>query len=108
MITNEQWQQIENQLSLYLGCVTFQLNGYEISARRQQINETTLKIVVYINGEIKGSWGNKEKVDISEPSVIPLVWRDVKYLRSPFFTATKTLIRQYKKIEGLELVKIGV
>ncbi len=104
MITNEQWEEIRAELKRFLGQVTFKLGENVITARRQMASESELKIHVYIDEVIKIHWMGKKA---EKPEAVKQVWRDRRYVYDPCFRATKTLISQYKKIDGLELIKIG-
>ncbi len=129
-ITNEQWKEIEKKLKNTLFAqVTFKYKDNEINVVNTLVGDR-LKKVVYINNEIKGAWDDEEH---PLHQITKEVWfkkGEYLYTRefrkkfkgkmldedlnrkisvySPMFENIKTLIRQYKKLKGLELIQIGV
>ena len=135
-LSKEQCDHLEGQLSSYWGCAKFLIGQTEISVRREKASESKTVLVVYINGEIKGSWylGNNER-----PEEVPLVWRkrtksvwtpkqikriekdfgkrkakthfpdlyDKQVYHCPDFNSAKILVNQFKKIPEIELKEIG-
>ncbi|WP_293266765.1 hypothetical protein [Neptunomonas sp.] len=135
MITKEQWDDIENDLTGMFASVKFQYGEHEIIASRERVGEGKYDLVVYVDGYIKGAWYMPDKEGFLP--VIKDVWRTRKkaiyspqkkakiikdlgkrltkevYLEldktivyySPDFTTAKSLVRQYKKLEGLTLIQ---
>lgn len=131
-ISQEQWQAIEQELQNYFCRVKFQLKGHSITATRERVSESKTEIAIYVNGAIKGE--HIAETELPEPyaSVWQKRTRS-KYKKSfidsiekiygkreakkqhpnlhdkieyywPSFTSAKTLVRQFKKIDGLQLV----
>ncbi|MDP8079540.1 hypothetical protein [Phocoenobacter skyensis] len=129
-ITNEQWQEIEKKLKNTLFArVTFKYKNNEINVVNTLVGDR-LKKVVYINNEIKGAWDDEEHPMHQITKEVWFTKGEYLYTRefrnrfkgrmldedlnrkisvySPIFGSIKTLIRQYKKLKGLELIQIGV
>lgn len=134
MITKEQWETIENELTGMFASVKFQYGEHVLNVARVRTGEAKHELMVYVDGTIKGSWHMPDS-DGFIP-VIKDVWRTRKkalhspqkkaklikdfgkrrvkeYLPdldkvityySPDFTTAKSLVRQYKKLEGLTLI----
>lgn len=134
VITKEQWQQIEAELSGHFVSVKFNYQGHKIGVTRERKNESTTLLVVYINGEILGKWFTCPE---DSPKILPEVWckrsrsryepkfiadiekiygkrrakKEYPDLHSrrewfePFFSKSSVLCRQFKKLEGLELTE---
>ncbi|MDX1301214.1 hypothetical protein [Photobacterium sp.] len=134
-ITKEQWVAIEKELSLLIASVHFNLDGHEISVGRRLVREGVTSLFVYIDGEIKGGWyvnkfgirpavvekvWRKRSQACYSPSKIqrieklhgkrnakkyyPELHKKHEYL-DPEFTKASVLVRQFKKLDGLTLVK---
>jgi hypothetical protein len=135
MITKEQWDDIENELTGMFASVKFQYGEHVLNVARVRTGEAKHDLMVYIDGYIKGAWHMPDS-----EGFIPVakdVWRTRKkavyspqkkaklikdfgkkrvkeYLPdldkiiiyySPDFTTAKSLVRQYKKLEGLAVIK---
>jgi len=134
-ITKEQWEKIESELTGYMGRVKFKLQGFEVLLSLEMSKQKIVP-VVYIDGQIKGSWCSNEN---EKPEILEQVWcakhrayysaKRIKNIEKawgkraakktfpqlheratfyiPYFSKGSVVVRQYKKIEGLELVQIG-
>lgn len=135
-ITKEQWIEIEKHLAGFFGSVIFKYGEYEITVTRGRVSESKTSLVVYVDDAIKGAWFIEDKERPScIPDVwrkrtrakytaksikdaekvwgkrrakkeMPELYEKTEYHTCDFTTA-KSLVRQYKKLEGLELIKIG-
>lgn len=90
-ITKEQWAAIEKRLRGSWGCVVFIYKGKVINVNRVRQSESKTVLVVYIGGEIKGSWFLEKDGKLEEPLVKEL-WR-------------KRSIAVYKPKEKAKLIK---
>ncbi len=134
MITKEQWDKIENELTGMFASVKFQYGEHVLNVARVRTGEAKHELMVYIDGCIKGAWHMPDS-----NGFIPVakeVWRTRKKAKfspqkkakiikslgkrlarstfgdldevwiyySPDFTTAKSLVRQYKKLEGLTLI----
>ena len=135
-ITKEQWIEIEKHLAGFFGSVIFKYGEFEITVTRGRVSESKTSLVVYVDDAIKGAWfiADKERPSCI-PDVwrkrtrarytaksikdaeklwgkrgakkeFPELYEVTEYHTCDFTTA-KSLVRQYKKLEGLELIKIG-
>ena len=137
MISKAQWQQVQQQLSGLYGQAVFQLDGHEITIQRGQLSENKLGLSVFIDGVMAPRHGFEPSDDYlavtqkvwakkfiwayspaKQKSMIKsLGKRRLRELcpnydkkreyRVPIFSSARTLIGQYKKLDGLVLVKIG-
>ena len=135
-ISKEQWIEIEKHLAGFFGSVIFKYGEYEITVTRGRVSESKTSLVVYVDDAIKGGWFIEDKERPScIPDVwrkrtrakytaksikdaekvwgkrrakkeMPELYEKTEYHTCDFTTA-KSLVRQYKKLEGLELIKIG-
>lgn len=134
-ITAAQWQQIENEMSGSYGRVEFILNGTKINLEKQFIAENRLGILVFIDGSIDYSWCHADKPNPIAQQVwrkrskslysakkkaelikgigkrrakewFPSIDKKSEWLE-PYFTQFGPIKRQYRKLEGLELVSLG-
>lgn len=134
-ITKEQWAAIENELEGFFCNVAFSLEGYEVTVSRVQEKEGKTCLAVYIDDLIKGKWimkdgGSKPNIldkvwkartkSLYAPSKVkkfekqfgkrrarkeyPELYHKQHWLE-PYFPKASVLCRQFKKIEGLTLVK---
>jgi hypothetical protein len=135
MITKEQWDKIENELTGMFASVKFQYGEHVLNVARVRTGEAKHELMVYVDGTIKGVWHMPDHEDFLP--IIKDVWHirkkavyspqkkaklikdfgkkrvkeflpdldkiDIYY--SPDFTTAKSLVRQYKKLEGLTLIK---
>ena len=136
-ITKEQWQQIEEELKGMFCDVRFNVQGHELLVRRAQVAEGRWELVVYIDKSITPFWGmpsHKEYLPVVEKvwrkrskahyspkrqkEIIKIwgkrrakkEWPDLeeKYHWYDFiFKTASSVVRQYRRIEGLELISIG-
>ncbi|CAA0097751.1 Uncharacterised protein [BD1-7 clade bacterium] len=136
-ITPEQWQAIQAELQHLHCRVEFQLDGHEILITKQGIAENRLGLAIYINGIINAGYANEKsdaynpiaikvwkpaKVSLYGPKkreqirkqfgkrrtkqLFPNLEKTATYYK-PWFDKASVLIRQYKKLEGLSIKKIG-
>jgi hypothetical protein len=59
-LTPEEWKQIEEKLKLTYNTVKLKVDDYVISIALRRITQFKNALVVYVNGQIKGEWCNKE------------------------------------------------
>jgi len=127
------WGKVEQSLSSTIGRVVFALDNHEITVTLERLSPTKNVFAVYIDGMIKGAW-TKENFPIiskvwfssckrlfSQKRIdnilqgLPKKYHK-KYIKdlnldakieaiNPYFGSIKTLIHQYKKIDGLKLVE---
>lgn len=136
-ITNEQWEAIEKELRGSMPRVEFEYQGRTLTIRRLRHNENESLLNVFIDGYIRGVWmmpensefdpiGNEvwfeKKQAVYKPKEKARLIKDfgkrkayqyfprldekvVTY--SPTFGSARTLVRQYKKLAGLKLTRLG-
>jgi hypothetical protein len=134
MISKEQWTGIENELAGFYPHMKFKYQGREISINRVKVKEGKYDLAVYVDGYIKGAWTNpkwesfdpivkdvwrerkkavyppKEKARLIKAFGKREAKRVFKNLDEvfisyePTFTSAKSLVRQFKKLEGLEVI----
>ncbi|NNU14420.1 hypothetical protein HL669_22725 [Vibrio parahaemolyticus] len=136
------WADIQSQLEGFLASVSFKYKDHKISVVREYQSESSSKLAVYIDDQIKGAWidlnfGKIGEVDKPKerPCVIDDVWMlktkaryDNKFIASvekiwgkreakkrypdlhskrqfrwPYFNKASSVVRQFKKLEGIEL-----
>ncbi|KPH64128.1 hypothetical protein [Pseudoalteromonas porphyrae] len=135
-ITKEQWIELEKHLAGYFGSAIFKFGEFEITVTRGRVSESKTSLVVYVDDVIKGDWYSKDNErpacipdvwrkrtrakytakSIKEAEKVwgkrrakkemPELYEKTEYHTCDFTTA-KSLVRQYKKLDGLELIKIG-
>lgn len=135
-ISKEQWIEIEKQLAGLFGSVIFKYGEFEITVIRGRVSESKTSLVVYVDDVIKGGWYSKDnerpscipdvwrkrtRARYTTKSIkdaekvwgkrrakkeMPELYEKTEYHTCDFTTA-KSLVCQYKKLEGLELIKIG-
>lgn len=127
-ISKEQWNEIKQELDGLVGEVRFRYKEHLLTVRVVKVKRS-LELCVYVDGEIKGEWANTTHA--LRPYLEEVWCRKAKYrfnakqrkeykgLMSkkelnkkfvvflPTFTSPTALVRQYKKLDGLELVEIG-
>ncbi|WP_229626307.1 hypothetical protein [Vibrio parahaemolyticus] len=136
------WADIQSQLEGLLASVSFKYKAHKISVVREYQSESSSKLAVYIDDQIKGAWislnfgetGDVNKLK-ERPAVIDDVWmlktkarydkksiasaekiwgkREAKkrypdlhskcQFRWPYFNKASSVVRQFKKLEGIEL-----
>lgn len=141
-LTASDWTDVQNQLECFLANVSFKYKDHKISVVRDYQTESSSKLVVYIDDQIKGAWIDLNLGKIADtnelkdkPSVIDDVWmlktqarydkkfiasvekiwgkreakkrypdlHDKRQYRWPYFNKASSLVRQFKKLEGIEL-----
>ena len=133
MISTEQWKKIELNLAGSYTDIKFNYKAAEISVTRVRLSESKTALAVYINGEIGGGWGyefgdgyhplvsdiwRKRTKALYSPSKKKKLEKDfgkrrVKEIISDIdkvhtyydccFNTAKSLVSQFKKLEGLML-----
>lgn len=135
-ITKEQWTEIEKHLAGLFSSVIFKYGEFEITVTRGRVSESKTSLVVYVDVVIKGGWYSKDnerpacipdvwrkrtraKYTAKSIKSFEKIWGkrrakkempelyEVTQYHTCDFTTAKSLVRQYKKLEGLELIKIG-
>lgn len=136
-ITNEQWLAIKEELNSFMPTLSFMLDGHTITVHKEGYGEMTQALAVYINSTICMAHSNEKSEDFNPIThkvwFKKTMWvysparqkklikefgkRKAKeyfsslekknYFYMPCFTSVRTLIGQYKKLESLELVKLG-
>ena len=134
MINAEQWKNIEFDLAGSFSHIKFNYKDAEISVSRVRLSESKTALAVYIDGEIGGGWGYefgdgfhplvsdiwRKRTKASYPpskrkklekdfgkrrvkKLIPDIDKVHIYYDCCFNTA-KSLVSQFKKLEGLTLI----
>lgn len=134
LITKEKWAELEQEMASYFFVsVKFRYKGHELSIQRVKVSESKTALAVYIDGTIKGSWflpdndrpaiipevwrkrsrrvfSHQKKAKIIKDfgkrhaqRLFPNMDRTIEF-HDPYFTTAKSLVRQLKKLEGIELV----
>ena len=135
-ITKEQWIEVEKHLAGLFSSVIFKYGEFEITVTRGRVSESKTSLVVYVDDVIKGGWYSKDnerptcipdvwrkrtraKYTAKSIKSFEKIWGkrrakkempelyEVTEYHTCDFTTAKSLVRQYKKLEGLELIKIG-
>ena len=136
-ISKEVWQQIEDGLKSTFASAEFKLGNDEIHVTRVRLSESKTALAVYINGKIKGSdtgitkdapeinqqvWRKRTRAKYQPKfkAQVIKIWgkREAKKRYSdledkhvffdPTFNTAASVVRQFKKIDGLEVVRVGV
>ncbi|WP_340617209.1 hypothetical protein [Xenorhabdus entomophaga] len=133
-ISKEQWTKIANELQSYFCLVQFKYQDTVISIHRERVSESKTHLIVYFNNTLRNAWGYeqsehynpltklfwrsctqplypKSRIADAEKQLgkrhvqrhMPYMYKKFTFL-TPVFPNSTALIRQYKKIEGLELV----
>ncbi|STQ75513.1 hypothetical protein [Grimontia hollisae] len=135
MITKEMWKKLEEEMQQHIVQVIFGYKGHELTIQRVRVKENQTALGVYIDDEIKGAWLLDETRDkpaildevwntrsraLYKPSRVKEVKKKLGVRRlkemfpdidekqtwlEPYFNKASVLCRQYKKLEGLKLVK---
>ncbi|WP_158133688.1 hypothetical protein [Vibrio navarrensis] len=132
-ITKEMWKQIEDELSGSYASMKFQYEGRELSIERVHVRESQTALAVYIDGSIewkhchregisdfhRAVWRNRSMAVYKEKEIkdierifgkrdakknFPNLYKRTEYL-DPLFPKASVLVRQFKKLDGLELTK---
>ena len=135
-ITKDQWVEIEKELEGLMPTVNFKLADDEINIRRVSTGEGKFQLCVYINNELEGKWflgenerpeciplvwkqRTKAKYSAKFIKQVEKTWgkraakKDYPHLHEKhvyhdmLFPKASVLVRQYKKIDGLELITKG-
>ncbi|GAA4650820.1 hypothetical protein GCM10023116_31030 [Kistimonas scapharcae] len=138
MLSKEQKERLTGELTGLFSVVKLRLDGHEITINRVRIAENKTALGVYIDGEIKGEdigpltdetraicrkvWRHRQRSLYKPGSVAKLV-KEVGKRRArkiapdldkkitlidPTFNTAGSLVRQFSRLEGLEVVAIGV
>ncbi|TDB42093.1 hypothetical protein [Photorhabdus luminescens] len=133
-INKSEWKAIEEELKGLFCHVNFQYQGTVISVNRERVSESRSQLFVYFNHRLCMAWGDKghemynpltelfwrpvtkplyskTRIAAVEKGVgkryakkeLSYIYKSLTYL-SPGFINASQLIRQYKKIEGLEWI----
>ncbi|UKH19834.1 hypothetical protein [Actinobacillus pleuropneumoniae] len=126
-ISTEQWKEIKEALDGIVGRVKFRYKEHQLTVDVVQVKRA-LELCVYVDGKIDGAW--LSETHELRPYLEEVWYRKERSLFSakqkkeyrglvskkqlnqkavafvPTFPSPTALIRQYKKLEGLELVKI--
>ncbi|EHK2923185.1 hypothetical protein J7Y46_003014 [Vibrio parahaemolyticus] len=128
-LTASDWQDVQGQLESIIASVSFKYKGHKITVAREYQSESSSKLAVYIDDQIKGAWVSFNFGEIGEvdkpkerPAVIDDVWMlktqaryNKKFIASvekvwgkrqfrwPYFNKASSVVRQFKKLEGIEL-----
>lgn len=70
-LTKEEWAQVDSQLSGLCGRVEMMVDGRNVTLTRGRISQNTLGVVVYIDGEWKGTWIGKTNDCPEQPYTYP-------------------------------------
>jgi hypothetical protein len=134
MIKKEQWEEIEKALKASMCAVKFKLGEKQITLEKRFIKENVLVICVFINGKLDQSLGwpgehfdpivemlwNKRARSVYSPNDKKRAekifgkrrakkefddWDKRVEWCEPFFKTSASMLRKYKKIEGLEFVR---
>jgi len=132
-IDKSQWVEIEEILASWMPCIEFKLGDHKVSIQRISAGEGKTQLAVYLDDHIKGEWFSEEKRPdiinqiwrprskaIYAPKEVKSIQKDFgkrdakKYFPNlhdrqnwcdPMFPKASVLVRQFKKIDGLILVK---
>ena len=108
-ISEKHWQQIEKSLkNIFMGDLVFTYQNHEIIVSKMPYNDLNMRLEVFIDGCIKGEWMLQ---NTPMKPILDKVWNKKtfrKYKQEvvfpyPYFNSTRTFLRQYKKIKGLNL-----
>ncbi len=135
-ISTELWQKIEENLTTSMASVKFQMESDAITVKRVRIKENRLALAVYINDQIiwKHGMQNDEQPELIRKvwrkrtvaayspvkkqkiiksfgkrrakELFPSLDKVTTYY-DPTFNTAKSVVRQFKKLDGLAVVKIG-
>lgn len=132
-ITKEMWEDIEAEMSGSWVNIQFTYKGHEVSVQRVHVRESQTALAVYIDGSIewkhchregisdfhKAVWRNRSMAVYKEKEIkdiekvfgkrdakknFPNLYKRTEYL-DPLFPKASVLVRQFKKLEGIELTK---
>ncbi|MDG3050108.1 hypothetical protein P7250_23025 [Vibrio parahaemolyticus] len=56
LLTASDWADVQSQLECFLANVSFKYKDHKISVVREYQTESSSKLVVYIDDQIKGAW----------------------------------------------------
>ena len=136
-ISKDQWPAIQKELESGLARVEFRLGENKIAIRRVNISENRTALAVYIDGVMNFSEGwpsseqfrplteqiwRKRSKSIYSPAKVKKMEKDIGKRRvrkicpdidkklewyDPTFNTAASLVRQFKKLEGLALIECG-
>lgn len=135
-VSSENWQRIEENLLTTMASVKFKIADDEIHIARVAVKENRTALAVYINNKIVWKHGmqsdeqpelirkvwRKRTIASYSPAKKKKIIEDfgkrnaMKYFPNldkattyydPMFNTAKSLVRQFKKLDGLVVVKIG-
>lgn len=136
-ISKEQWKAIAEELDRFMPTVNFMIDGHKITINKEGYGKMQLALAVYIDGQIWMAQSQEEHEDfnpvthkvwfkksmwhyspVKQKKMIKELGKrrakeyfpnleEKSFFYMPCFTSSRTLIGQYKKLEGLELVKLG-
>ena len=108
-ISDKHWQLIEKSLeNIFMSDLVFTYQNHEIFVSKLPYNDMSMRLEVFIDGCIKGEWITQST---QMKPILDNVWNKKtfrKYKQEvvfpyPYFNSTRTFLRQYKKIKGLNL-----
>jgi hypothetical protein len=94
-LTKEEWARVEEALSGIYGVVNLRVDEFQVTFQRRLISKNRLGIVVYVGGEMKGTWFGDEKPDCPEQRYLYPHSRYVYTAKSR--AAQKKLIKKWGK-----------
>ncbi|MCI4116050.1 hypothetical protein E4659_12555 [Dickeya dianthicola] len=133
-ITKEQWAQIKTELQSYFCHIEFKYGDTVITVARERDGESRTVLAVYFDGTMRGAWGSEKsevynpitrlfwcekKKRLYSAKRAAQLEKEIGKRRAkehfpdlhdsysywlPFFSSSTSLIRQFKKAEGLTWV----
>lgn len=134
-ISKEMWKKLEEEMSHMFVSVKFSYQGYEVAVARVRDGESKTLLAIYIDDVMKGAWlqdKTEDKPSIIKQvcctksrhhysqanakklvaqygkrrvlKIFPELYEKYEYLL-PYFSKASVLCRQFKKLEGIELIK---
>ncbi|PWC24713.1 hypothetical protein EH206_11005 [Brenneria nigrifluens DSM 30175 = ATCC 13028] len=130
-MTKEQWAKIAEELQSYFPRVQFKYQDTVITVTRERDGESRTVLVVYFDGKWRGAWGDEKHKDYNPATRLfwfekkkrlypakraAKIEKELGKRRAreyfprlydsisawlPFFSSSTSLIRQFKKAEGL-------
>lgn len=75
-ISPEMWKRLEGEMEMTFVGLEFMYKGHKLSVERAKKSESKTCLLVYIDGVIKGEWGNfVNKIPEDAPSILQEVWK---------------------------------
>ena len=135
-ISKEKWEEIQKELESFFPRIEFRLGNERITVKRAQTSESKHELVVYINNEIQGTWYTPcDNRPECVPHVwrkrtkAAYTAKNIKEIEKAFgkreakkrfpnlhhrheyhefsFPKASVLVKQFKRIDGLELVSMS-